>query len=309
MEKLIIQSGVRQGRFAELTRSQGNFLSVGRGFNNDLVITDSRVAPKQLEFRHDQDHWILHILDNMNPVNVNGKIISDSVIIESGDTVSIGHTKLSVYTENHQVAPTKKLLLSNWLASASIHPIWPIVLLIVSCLLLSVIEYFKSSIDLEWKKYANEALALSIFIIIWAGFWALAGRIFRHQHHMGLQLITTTLVFALSEIVTHLANVAIYPFHSLVLAEYMTWIIFFLTYSILLFFNLALALNLQYPARISALIVSLIFVVSYGYSSFNKTDDFVNYPSFSRKLEPPILGIYYGVSSEDYWSEVSKKAE
>ena len=82
MDSLIIKTGVRHGRFAEIARSSGDTFTVGRGFGNDLVLTDPHVAPGLLKFVREGEFWKLILLDHTNPVMLNGvKIEGESVAI------------------------------------------------------------------------------------------------------------------------------------------------------------------------------------------------------------------------------------
>lgn len=306
MEALVIQSGVRHGRFAELTRSEGECLTVGRSFNNDLVVTDPHVAPQQLEFRQQDGCWMLCVLDEMNPVSVNGQKVTGHIAVKSGDQVSIGRTKLSVFAEDHPIAPTKKLILSNWLSGQAINPLWPIAILLLSCLISFALEYVEGSTTLEWKEGAYEGLLAAVMIVLWAGIWAIAGRVFRHQHHLGLQIIATALILLLAGMVTIVADFIVYPFHSVMFEESVAWVLFFAIASSLLYCNLVVAANIQRPAWVSSIAVGLLLAVIYGFNVFSESEDFVAQPVYSTTLTPPVLGVYMGESSDEYWADMSR---
>ncbi len=71
MDALVVQIGARQGRVAEVTRSVGDQMAIGRAYDNDLVLTDLHVAPHQLAFTKQDDGWNLRVLDHTNPVLLN----------------------------------------------------------------------------------------------------------------------------------------------------------------------------------------------------------------------------------------------
>ena len=149
MDTLVVQIGVKHGRVAELARSHDARLSVGRGYNNDLVLTDQHVAPRQLEFRRKGDQWHMLVLDHTNRVLLNSKKISiDSTSVNSGDQVTIGRTRLSLYSAEHPVEHTRKLVLSNWLALENTG-------LVIHILVLLGVSLFDVSISLS-AGYADE---------------------------------------------------------------------------------------------------------------------------------------------------------
>ena len=195
MESLVIQLGVKHGRVAELARSRDGVLRVGRSFDNDLVLTDLHVAPRQIEFLRLGDGWYMTALDHTNPVLLNGvEIGRDSERIESGDKITIGRTHLTLYSADHPVEKTRELVWSSWLHRHSRGFVLPFLALLVFCLVDSSMEFYQNSVDLEWKEYGYAALVGAIFVVVWAGLWSLAGRLLRHQQAFGLQLMATSLV-------------------------------------------------------------------------------------------------------------------
>ena len=195
METLIVQLGVKHGRVAELARSRDGALRVGRSFDNDLVLTDLHVAPKQIEFLRNDDQWYVTALDHTNPVLLNGEAIGRGAeVIESGDKITVGRTNLSLYSADHPVEKTRELVWSSWLHRHSKGVIVPFLTLLLLCLFDPAMDYYQNSIDLKLKEYAYSAFAGGIFVIVWAGCWSLAGRLLRHQQSFGLQLMATSLV-------------------------------------------------------------------------------------------------------------------
>ena len=83
---------------------------------------------------------------------------------------------------------------SNWLAGKPVNPFLPVILLILACLFDFATTYFESSTSLKWEEVAVGELMAALLIVLWAGIWAIAGRIIRHQHQFGRQIIATLLI-------------------------------------------------------------------------------------------------------------------
>ena len=151
MGSLVVQTGGRSGGIAGLTRSKEGRLSVGRGYGNDLVLTDQHVAPEQLIFCQEGEQWLMQVLDHANPVLVNNKRVrDDQIAVSSGDKVTVGRTRLSLYSDAHPVEKTRKLVLSNWLAMEGTSFVLPVIVLLGFCALDLVLSYFEGSTRLEW---------------------------------------------------------------------------------------------------------------------------------------------------------------
>jgi len=307
LETLVIQTGTRHGRYAELTRSHEGSLTIGRGFDNDLVLTDVHVAPQQLKFLREGDHWRLVVLDDTNPVLLNGnKVIGDSPIVKSGDRLVIGRTKLSLFAEDHQVEPTRKLMRSNWRSDKPISPFLPVILLLLACLFDSALTYFESSTNLKWEELAAAELMSAVLIVIWAGIWAIAGRIVRHQHQYGRQIIATLAAFVFGGVLAILSEYIVQPFHSASVEELTGWIVFFVTFSLLLCLNLTIATNIYRPGLVSSMFAGLVIAVTYGLFVFLETETYLYEPAYSASLKPPIIRLYKGIPLEEYFSEASE---
>ena len=310
MDTLVIQSGTRHGRVAELTRSREGSLTIGRSFKNDLVLTDMHVAPRQIEILQNGGQWELSVLDHTNPVHHNGKKIgAESPVIQSGDQLTVGRTKLLLFSEGHVVEHTRKLVLSSWLSRESINPILPIVILLLVCLFDFTLAYFEGSTTLTWEELASGELLSVVLIVVWAGVWAISGRIVRHQYHFRLQVIATSAVFLFASLVGVLAEYLAYPFHRPSADELIGWAVFFVTLSLLLHLNLVVATNIQRTVLTSSVLAGLVTVVAYGFYLFKEPEELQYKPIYSADLKPPILGFYRGGSLEDYFSKLSTVVE
>jgi hypothetical protein len=308
METLVVQAGIKHGRVAELTRSHDGKLSIGRGYDNDLVLTDLHVAPRQLEFCREGMQWQMNVLDHTNPVLLNNEQVNgESTPIQSGDAVTIGRTRLSIYSAEHPVERTRKLVLSNWLAHDAKSIYIPIVFLLVVCLFDLVLGYFEGSTDLQWEDVAYGELFASVLIVLWAGLWALAGRLFRHQQHFGLQLGATATAFLLASLLGVLSGYLAYSFHSTVVDEVIGWISLFVVLTVLFRLNLIIATNIRDTLVVSVVLGAMVTFVIYGFVLLAEPDEFQNEPEFSATLKPPFAHVIRGSSADEYFLQVSKK--
>ncbi len=308
MDTLVIQTGVKHGRVAELARSRAGRLSIGRGYDNDLVLTDPHVAPRQLEFSQENGQWHMRVLDNTNPVLLNDRRVSgEATPVHSGDQVTIGRTRLSLYAADHPVDHTRKLVLSNWLTLENTGPILPLLVLLGVCLIDLVLLHFEGSTDLKWEVSAYRILLSGVIIVVWAGIWALAGRILRHQHHFGLQLIATAAVSLFATLLSFTAIYLAYPLHSVNVSEAFDWAVFFVILVVLVRVNLLIATNVRDTLLRATTIAVLVIVVSYAFTIFGEEDVIQFQPEHANTLMPPGFQVFGGVAVEDYFAQAAKE--
>lgn len=291
MDTLIIQTGIKHGRVAELTRSHDNGLSIGRAYDNDLVITDHHVAPHQVHFFREGDRWHIRVLDSTNPVFLNDtQVMHESPPIKVGDHVTVGRTRLTICSSDQRVEKTHKLVMANWLARDSLGVLVPALCFLGACVLAMVLAFFEGSTTLDWAETAYDQILAAVLVIVWAGAWALVGRVVRHQSHFGLQLITTSTAMLLSTLLYFAARYAAYPFHDVRVSEAFGWVALFALLCLLFYFNLVIATNVL-RARTTSMFASLMVVAvvfGFNWSSEPETDEDGLYPEFSRTLAPSI---------------------
>lgn len=306
MDTLVVQSGVKQGRIAEVTRSDGDTLCIGRGYDNDLVLTDPHIAPRQLEFFREDEQWYLRALDHTNPVMLNDKAVgADPVPVHSGDKLAVGRTRLALYAADHEVEPTRKLVLSSWVERYSGTFLTPILFLVGACLFDMALTYYEGSTDLIWEDYAYGALFLGVMILAWSGLWSLIGRIIRHQHQFGLHLMAGAASLLLISVLTVLGSYLVYSLHNLLVSELLDWLIAFIALAALIRLNLLLATHINNILAVAAVFSALTLAVTYGFTVFGESDEFQYEPEYSSSLKPPAFNVIGGETLDDYFSAVA----
>jgi uncharacterized membrane protein YagU involved in acid resistance len=305
MEAIVLQVEARHGRMAEFARSTGGNLSVGRAYDNDLVLTDHHVAPHQLRLFRDGEQWLLEVLDQVNPVLLNKRAVAgSSCAVNAGDEITVGRTRLRVYAIDHVVEPTRKLMVSNLLALENTGPFLPLAVLVGVSLIDLAINYFYSSTNLKWLEQVYAVLFSAVVCVVWAGLWAIAGRILRQQHHFGLQLIVASGFSILMTVLAIAANyIAFYTFDADV-EEFFSWVVYGFALLILFRFNFMIATNVQRPMLASFIATALLLAAVYGVYYPWDEEDFEYEPTYSDVLLPPPLVLTPGESAQAYFSDV-----
>ncbi|HET7501112.1 MAG TPA: FHA domain-containing protein [Kofleriaceae bacterium] len=88
--RLVITQGNDSGRTIEVR--PGKTYTIGRGIDNDVVLTDIAVSRKHFDLRHDNGEWILADRGSGNGTLVNNRLEDVPFILASGDLIEIGNT-------------------------------------------------------------------------------------------------------------------------------------------------------------------------------------------------------------------------
>jgi pSer/pThr/pTyr-binding forkhead associated (FHA) protein len=101
MPSLIVVSGPNEGTYHPLGRRT---LVVGRDEAAGLQILDEEVSRKHLQIRQDEKTSKYFALDmkSANGVFINGRQIQGEALLEDGDTIQIGKSKLHFTTADYK---------------------------------------------------------------------------------------------------------------------------------------------------------------------------------------------------------------
>ncbi|MDB4958518.1 MAG: domain containing protein [Myxococcales bacterium] len=96
--RLVITQGNEAGQEVEV--QPGKTYTVGRGIENDVVLTDIAVSRKHFDLRNDDGAWVLVDHGSGNGTVVNGNIEDNPFMLASGDVIEIGNTSFRFEQQN-----------------------------------------------------------------------------------------------------------------------------------------------------------------------------------------------------------------
>ena len=162
-----------------------NAITIGRAYDNDLVLDDPHVAAHHLRLVHDNNGaWVAEDLDSVNGLYVDGKRVRrERVVLDAGATLHIGHTGLRVRSST-QTVPAELPLLRG-----TLH--WPVAL---ACLALvfafALLELWLGETTApKLIRYLSPLLALAVIVAVWTSAWSVLSRIFHGHAYFGLHLL------------------------------------------------------------------------------------------------------------------------
>ncbi len=305
MESLIVQVGGRPVQIKSLVNCNGEAIGIGRGLGNQVILTDPYVAPEQAVFQCEDGVWYFENLDVINPALLNNEILpSQRVGLQSGDRLVLGRTEIQVFSPDHEVAPTRKLLLSGWLHDDSIGWVAAILAMIVCSLLdFSLDHLLYATGEVEWKSSIIDLLWLNLFLLIWSGAWAVTGKLIRHHYHFGQQIFITTvgligmiIVFPLLEYIEFASNRA-------TLSTVFSLLVMLLVVARLVKLNLYFATSGRHATFIG-IVVSMVIVGGLSAVNYLVQEDFNSYAQTENVLFPGFTRFGSGESVGGYFDQV-----
>lgn len=309
MERLTVQVATRGGRAPELLRSDGRPLAIGRAYSNDLVLTDPYVAPRQLLLERSETGWRVSVLERSNEVLLNGQpLLADSATVDSGDRLTVGRTELLLFADDHPVEPTRTLLLASAANRRRLGPALAFAVLALVVTFDVVTEYYSSAIDLEWRRYGYAGLFYAALLTVWAGLWAIAGRLLRHQPHFSAQLVATALVSLALTCVYPLADYLEFLTSNVNVSTFAYYVIGLAALTALLRANLLLATNLRHTTAAALVVAAMVVGLVHAAQRFAE-EEFASEPEYSDVVMPPFTHLTRDLSIEAFLARADQATE
>lgn len=95
--RLIVQAGALLGDIFEVTKDD---VTLGRGSNNDIVISDPAISRTHCQIRREGDGYIIQDANSANGTYINDERIALPYVLRDGDEIRLGETTLRVEDAN-----------------------------------------------------------------------------------------------------------------------------------------------------------------------------------------------------------------
>ncbi len=181
---LIVEVISRTGRLLQRSKICSDSARVGRGYHNDVIITDPYVCASHvaLEFDPEQGRWRLIDLSSRNGTFLVGQgPLLKSHYLQSGEEIDIGHTRVRFLLPDHEVASTKLMPPGRMLADYFSSPMVSLAVLVVTMATFALNQFLEQGTEVKWQELLLQGVLFLSVPFIWACFWALIGRISVHD--------------------------------------------------------------------------------------------------------------------------------
>jgi hypothetical protein len=174
----------RSGQVTARYRCAGPALSIGRAYNNDVIVDDPTVAPDHLRVTQSDDGAILvEAINESTAFTIRGERRERSLI--DGNTVlRIGHTALRIRDETYAV-PAAAMMVEpkpRWIELSA--------LIVVALLINGATLWLNEIAEPKFSRYVAGMVGLGAAVLLWSGLWALVSRIFagaaRFPRHLAI---------------------------------------------------------------------------------------------------------------------------
>jgi hypothetical protein len=261
-------------------------LSIGRSYDNDVVVDDPYVAARHVKVFHDEaGQLVAEDLGSANGLYLDrGRNRLTRVVVDGNVPIRIGHSFIRIRETSHAVEQER-------LVRSGRHVVPVVTALVLGVLLLgidAITTWFAQTGESHLSNYLLPALVLIGAALVWIGMWSLLSRLFSGQSHfLRHVLIAETLVLAFW-LYSEFAQFAAFSFSWPVAFDFLyiaNWVVL----AALCFLHLREVGRTHLLAK--GIVVALLLVAAVTVQTLQRSEAFANYgrQTVSHVLLPPRL--------------------
>ena len=317
MEQVSTPAAVEFDGYLEVLDRSGNVtqrhaiaalpVSVGRAYDNDLVVADPYVCGRHLTVTLDNAGQIVaEDLDSVNGLFAAGsKQRRHRCTLTSGEPVRFGHSRLRYRSRSFAVAPAlpdhspglglgllESPIVQFLLCAAALFTVW--------------MSGYLGSVDRrEVAQPLFDLIGPAGGVLVWAGLWTFAGRVMSHRvKFLSHCAIAASAILAVTVLDAGIEYVA-FAFSVDEVRTALSALMAFVVLSIMMYAHLRFStLALPRRLRVSATVFALVAVGLITLRTEISDDEFATSPRYEGTLKAPQYKIARTVPSEAYFAEL-----
>lgn len=309
-EVIVLEVLEKSGKVRERLRLGSFPVTIGRAYDNDIILDDEYVSPRHLLIERDEQGALRAV--DLNSENGLYQIPSlqrvDALAIATDNQLLVGGTHIRIRRTDFAVAPTalanrRRKSAQNMLASGRLF--MPVLLTVAGMLLLQ--KYFQTFHKIKYQELILETLSPLLALLIWAGIWAFIGRILGHRAaffaHANMVLLALLFLFGLDGFTDYYS----FAFSATASSKWIEALALTLAGGVLLYGHLQLATQLRRKrvALTSGLVVGgLLGIILF--SNHVSDAQFNSNLSYPTALKPPSGIAGRPLSPEAFFSRAEK---
>lgn len=298
----IVEVTSRSGRVIERHRINGAVATLGRAFDNDVIISDPYVDAHHAVIETTEHGQQIRATRAGIPIWTGRKAIDETPgVLASGDAVSLGRTHLRIYALDHPVASVLSFDRVEQLFSSMTTPSRLVLGLAGFVALITLDTYLRSYQTMEFSRLAQELISYLTMTLAWATGWAVVARISRGEPRFLNHWLVALIAVSLNQVGEFLLEVIAFNTGSLAAVQVIRYLIGGACLAFALTLNLRFALR-QTPVLRHAYAQGFAWLMI-GYAvltSWSFDDLFLLYPEFDATVLPDTFRFAPTVSAEDF---------
>ena len=291
----------RHGDVAARERIDANTVTIGRAYDNDVVLDDPYTAAHHLRIeRNAAGGLVAHDLGSVNGLYVGDeKRRQTDVELDGERLLHVGRTTLRIRDSAYAVAPER-------VAGVATRA-WPTTLALIGAVLIASLLslWLSETVEPQLTRYVLPLFALAVLVLVWTTAWALMSRIFsgaaRFERHLTVALVGLLAFFVFDEITDY----GSFAFSWRGLADY-AYIGNWALLAALCYFHLREIGPMR--LRVKGGAVAALALLAIGVQTLTKSElsSIFGQQSYLPALKPPMFRLKTPKSEGDFFADVER---
>jgi hypothetical protein len=190
--EIIIEEITRNHKLLHRHRLKKSEVSIGRNYQNDIILTDPHICPQHLSISFAQGTWRLNDNNSINGTvlenNNTEKQDAHQQVINDGDVIILGKSQLRILFKNHRVADTIAFSPFESLIDFIRSPIAVFTSIALFMLIAANITYLNQPTEANISQLFVGAFSKSLLFALWPAGVALVSHLTKHDPRILAQL-------------------------------------------------------------------------------------------------------------------------
>lgn len=293
----------RAGRVLERHRASGSELTIGRAFDNELILSDETVSPHHARIETSAEgNVVLRDLNSLNGIRSDRHVRVDGTTpLHSGAEYGFGRARVRIYSTAHAVTETVRIGGLDWLVNRlGGAPVLSCIVCVVALVAITE-QWLHTYSAVRWQQWGIGVFGVMMVGVVIAMFWAIVGRIVKHEGRFKTHLALVMLYLLLQSAIYFGYELLLFNSLNTPLSQVFSLGLSFLLLSGLIWLSLHIATNQGSAQRWKiAVATSGIFLCLSIYPKILDQTEFSTSPDYIKVIKPPAVRFARGNSEEDF---------
>lgn len=286
--------------------------TIGRGFDNDIILDDEFISTKHLSVTFENNKFIINDLKSTNGFFIKKKHYLDETFqVEAKQVIKLGQTRLRFRYPQEALDKTAqdRILLGDKFWSSR-HPGFVFSALLAMLGLFALDVYLETPIKLTGARLSGEVLTGVLIVVVWAGLWSLFSKIMTDRlsfiQHAGIFIVAniTAMFFAI------LLSYLFYTFAWDGLFSKAITLLIGVIFCWMVYRHLAVSTHLSQQSRlVIAGVLATTGVAIYLLDEQLLSDEFDPSPKYALLVKSPDYNLSQGTSLDQFFTKSKLQAE
>lgn len=304
--ELIFEIVNRSGRSLERHRAVGDRLSLGRAFDNDVVLSDETVSPHHAVIeKNSNGEAVVVDLNSLNGVR-SGRTggLEASHILRSGNEYSFGRARVRIYDIDHPVDAAVRIGGTEGIVNALGSTSMLSIIIGVAFAIATAEQWLNTFTAIVWQELAIGVIGVITVGLLIAAFWSIVGRVIKHEGRFQTQLALVMSYLLIQSVIVSSYELVQFNTLNMGLSVSAFLLISYILLATFVWLALHVATHLDSDSRVrfSVIVATVLLGVSL-YPEALKQSEFSATPEYIQKVKPPFLRFTNGDEEKTFFVE------